>query len=614
MVSRHDSELPDDDSVQEEMESKSGKYQQYPPPQALPDYVNRALPPRPSSNSSTSSIYYSPGESTQGPTKPMVQLPVYQDGDEHLSPTHEGIRGEAGLATVQPFQPAVRATPPQSQEHTEIAAPQPRYPASKVLEVKNYVVSPVSASLLGNNSNNQQHDEVSPVSPGGSERSLHSRISESSRPSSPLSAAPAHGNPPSSASLLHRTPTNKSDRRRAVYKGYRTTQQHSSEEGDTASARSPRYQVHQINDRYSDPGSPISGAVIHPPTSFPSDPSLRSSRQLNEAKLQEEQEQQHQLPLTTSNDDHPSQSYQSIGGIPETSSPTGGARLATVPSAGSSGSQKVTFAGPQRSDSGFAARPRARTNSSRGGRGAATATATAKKKKPPPPLKLSERAIVDSYVKTPFPDLGGGGEGGEKREKEKEKERKEKEEEKPRSRFSHGRESISEDAGRGGSGGRGVWLGKGKDREKDREKDNESKEGDRNSAKKRNRVSSLPGFGLGIGRLLRSGSMNGGSSSKSEKEKGVGSEAEAQEQGQAQSPAAPAPSEVRAGYVETRRWPRPSRTPSVSKVKNMLSKAKQIGLNHGLGLAGMMSSEEAKKERRRAEMKRQIRVGEPRPV
>ncbi|XXG93932.1 hypothetical protein Hte_000182 [Hypoxylon texense] len=605
MASRHDSKLSNDDSIQGEMASKLGKYQRYPPPQALPDYLNRALPlpPRPSSNSSASSLYDSPGESTQGTAKQIVQSP----------------------------QPALTAAPPQSQE---IVAPQPRYPASKVLEVKNYVVSPVSASLPSSNSNNnQQHDEVSPVSPGGSERSLHSRISESSQqPSSPSSSSSASAHHGNSASSLQRT---KSDRRRAVYRGYRTT--HSAAPGDpgATSPRSPRYQVHQINDRYSDPGSPISGAVIHPPTSFPSDPSLRSSRQLNEAKLlllreqEEQEEQQHQIPAAAAaaaaSNGH-SSSHRSNGGDgnPEIiSSPStshaANAKLATVPSsAGSGGSggsqQKVTFASLQRSDSGFAARPRAGTNNSGSRRTG---------KPPPPPLKLSERAIVDTYVKTPFPVLGKGGEEGEgEKEKEKEKEKgkgkkeeekkKKAEREKPVSRFSHGRGS-SEDTGRNN---RGAWLGKGKDKDKDKNKDGGDKENENevpNSAKKRNRVSSLPGFGLGIGRILRTGSVSGYRSEREKVQESRETGAQtAESQAQVQSPPPPVPSEVRSNYVETRAS-RPSRTPSVSKVKNMLSKAKQIGLNHGLGL-GMMSSEEAKKERRRAEMKRQIRVGDPRPV
>ncbi|KAI1774055.1 hypothetical protein F4818DRAFT_452555 [Hypoxylon cercidicola] len=551
MASCRDPELPNGGSIQEEMTTKSGKYQQYPPPQALPDYVNRALPPPPPpprSNSSTPSIYYSPGEGTQAPVEPVAQPPVAENEQESLSPTHADVPDEAGLSTVQPLQTAITATPPRSQEHSEIVAPQPRYPASKVLEVKNYVVSPVSAPLPENSSGHQPYDEVSPVSPDGSERSLRSRISESSRPSSP-----ARGN---ASSSIHRTPTNKSERRRAVYESYRAPTHASG-----GHARSPRYQVHQINDRYSDPGSPITGAVLHPPTSFPSDPSLRSSRQLSAARRRASQG--HHGGNGASEDDD--------------AAAAGGAKLTPVASAGSS--TRVAFAGLRRNDSGFAARPR---------RAGSRRTAV-----PPPPLKLGERPLVDGYVSTPFPtsDLGGG---------EEEEEEEEEGEGLPRSRFSHGRESSSEDMGR--RAWTGMGKGKGKGKEKDREKEKEKEGEDR---KKRNRVSSLPGFGLGLGfaRVLRSGSLNGGS--KREKEGG------------GKTPrAAAVPSEVRAGYVETRAPPSrvPSRTPSMSKVKDMLSKAKrQIGLGHGLGV-GMMSSEEAKKERRKAEMKRQIRVGEPRPA
>ncbi|KAI6093375.1 hypothetical protein F4821DRAFT_222821 [Hypoxylon rubiginosum] len=601
MASRHDPKLEHDtgsSSARGEMiASKSGKYQrqqqqqqqQYPPPQALPDYVNRALPPRPRTNSNASSIYDSPGEvSSPGPAKPMggQQPPVVTEEDEeeeqHLSPTSAGVLDQAGLAMVQPLQPALTSTP--SQADKEIVAPQPIYPAAKVLEVKNFVVSPVSAALPGNDGSNNGRDEVSPVSPDGSQRSLHSRISVStSRPSSPTATQQNNSNSNNNtSSQLHRTPTNKSDRRRAVYKGYRTTQDPAAMAGSSSSPRSPHYQVHQINDRYSDPGSPISGAVIHPPTSFPSDPSLRSSRQLSEAR------QRQQSAASNNNDPLPHGTNNGIGNgnsndNPETSSPIGGgAKLAPVASVSSNGSQRVAFAGLQRSDSGFAARPRAGSK-----RGA------------PPPLKLSERALVDNYVKTPFPDLGGGKGRGKDREKERGKEKEKEREGQPKSRFSHGGENSSMDFGM-------RWMGIGRDKDKEREKEKEKEKGVETptSAKRRNRVSSLPGLGF-----LRSGPLSG---NKIEKE---GKEAKEETQAQAQAAVVPMPSEVRSGYVEsTRAGTRPSRTPSVSKVKNILSKAKQIGLNRSLGMGSMLSSEEAKKERRRAEMKRQIRVEHARPA
>ncbi|KAI1767520.1 hypothetical protein GGR53DRAFT_526390 [Hypoxylon sp. FL1150] len=600
----------------ETMASKSAQYgyqqqqqqQQYPPPQALPDYVNRALPPRPRTASNASSIYdSSPGEGSSAQWPVMKSMPMSgqppvvteEDEEQHTSPTSAGVLDQAGLALVQPLHPALVSTPPQPGK--EIAAPQPRYPASKVLEVKNFVVSPVSAALpVNDGGSNGSHDEVSPVSPADSRRSLHSRISAStSRPTSPTAATQTQQD--QNASSLHRTPTDKSDRRRAVYKGYRTT--HSEDPATAAgsgsgSPRSPHYQVHQINDRYSDPGSPITGAVLHPPTSFPSDPSLRSSRQLSEARQRQQSASQdsvsHAKTKTKTN-------IHSCNENPETTSPPGstGAKLAPVASVGSSnGSQRVAFAGLQRSDSGFAARPRAGSK-----RGAP----------PPPPLKLSERPLAGGYVKTPFPDLNLGGVGDEdvdgdgdvdkggakgtkgKKGEEKGKERDKGGEGQPRSRFSHGRESSSLDLGRRWMG---IGIGIGKDKEKEKEGETP------NSAKRRNRVSSLPGLGF-----LRSGPLSG---NKLDKEAKEGNKETPQA---AAAAAVPMPSEVRSGYVEsTRTGTRPSRTPSVSKVKNILSKAKQIGLNHGLGMSTMLSSEETKKERRRAEMKKQIRVEHARPA
>ncbi|KAI1394972.1 hypothetical protein F4819DRAFT_222521 [Hypoxylon fuscum] len=542
MDSSHNTEGQNDVGSRTEMDSKPGTLPQFPPPEALPAYVNRALPPPPGSNSSSSnsSVYGSPVEGAGWRPTPKIQLPLNQQQDGPISPA--GFLDEAGLAMVQPLEPTTVSSP-----QGEIASPQPRYPAHSVLAVKDRnddIVSPVSAGLAGTNSHQQY--EVSPISPTASECSLHSAISESAHTSSSTR---------SSLGLMDRDiALSRTLRRHGLYAGNRKT--HSS--GDLAAGaqpHSPHHQVHQINERYSDPGSPISGAVIHPPTSFPSDPSLRSrsSRYSKAPALAQDQEPEAPASQTAATaPQHPQ--------APSHSKSESGAKLAQTPSAGSA--SRVQFAAA-RSNS-YSTRPRA------GSKRAARA--------PPPPLKLSERPLVDNYVKTPFPDLGGG----------------DAETRRSRSSFLQWQHMH----------GKGAVEGKGKVKEKEKE-EGEGEEGEKgdqsggggggstsSATKKRNRVSSLPGFGFA--RSFRSGSLNKDKSDRDAKRS---------------EPQAAAPSEVRSGYVSTGG---PSRTPSVSKakVKNILSKAKQIGLGHGLGLG--MSSEEAKKERRREEMKRQIRVSEPR--
>ncbi|KAI1374083.1 hypothetical protein F4677DRAFT_179417 [Hypoxylon crocopeplum] len=461
-----------------------GGGQRYPPPEALPDYVNRALPRRPNSN--VSSIYDSLDEDIQLQPTHQHQLTEsqYQDGDLNISPA--GVLDEAGFAIVQP----PTAPLPQLQQ-PDIAAPQPIYPANKFLDTgahEDFVVSPVSGPLSGSNSHQQY--EVSPISPGGSQRSLHSTVSESVRTSR------------MSSSTVGDIDLNKTLRRHGLYMKFHTAR--SSGDLPSSQPQSPHHHqmLQQINLRYSDPGSPISGAVIHPPTSFPSDPDLRSPRH--------------------SRDPHEQQAVPNAGREPLSREEGGRAASGVSP-------LKVSFAGAR--SSGFSTRPRA--NSSR-------RTAPA-----PPPLKLSERLLVEKYVKTPFPVL----------------------EEVESPRPSEQREE-------------GSVLG---------EEDEAATVPDTATtsaataaaaassvAKKRNRVSSIPGFGL----LKRAASFHSGG--------GRGQEAEA----------AGKQAEVVRRHTE--------KASTVPRVRSILSRAK-LGLGIGTG------SEEARKERRREEMKRQIRVGERRP-
>ncbi|KAI1409807.1 hypothetical protein F5Y13DRAFT_203203 [Hypoxylon sp. FL1857] len=462
-----------------------GGYQQFPPPEALPEYVNRALPPRPTDSSSSSSYDYPDKGTQQQPTLNYQSL-VGQHSDIPAL-----VFNEAGPSMAQPPEVVVPSAPELREQQLEIASPQPRYPARMILETRvreHDIVSPVSAPLTGNNIH-QQH-QVSPLSPSESECSLHSMISEyTNRHSSSEKEEPDLSNV---------------EGRHFVYDGKHTA--HSS--GDLAAARlvSPHSQVQQINHRYSDPGSPISGAVIHPPSP---DPGLGSSRHVDENTPE------HQAPPSPV-----SPPFESL----ENNSITSGSKLTATTSAGSSGFPKVSFAGVK--SEGFL--KRSKTTGKRTGQ-------------PPPPLKLSERPLADTYVKTPFPTLAvpplQRGYSS------------------PHPRSSQQKKGAAED------------------------KDDQTSI---KMLKKRNRVSSLPG--LGFARSLRIGHFQSG---------GNETQAAASLQGEGTTTA------------------REGRASPVPKVKSFLSKAKQ-GLGHGLGI-GIGSSEEARKEKRRAEMKKQVRLGEPRP-
>ncbi|KAI0135968.1 hypothetical protein F4776DRAFT_623731 [Hypoxylon sp. NC0597] len=471
----------DNDEDQEGMGYIPKGYQQFPPPEALPDYVNRALPPRPT-NSGSSSIYDNPDEGIQQQPKLKYQSSVGQHQDNYVNLSPGGVFNEAGLAMVQPLEVVVSSTPESRQQHLEIASPQPRYPARMILETglrDSNIVSPVSAPLSGNIIHQQY--EVSPLSPSESESSLRSMISESTGPKASL--------------VKEESSLENTERRHFVYGGGHTA--HSS--GDLAAARlaSPHSQVQQINLRYSDPGSPISGAVIHPPSPFPSDPDLISTRHIDENNPEH---QESPSPI--------SPQFESLENIPSSES-----KLTATTSGGSSSFPKISFAGVK--SKGFSTRSRTG--------------------QPPPPLKLSERPLADTYVKTPFPpstvpSLQRGNSN-------------------PHPRSAQQTKEVSED------------------------KEDQS---DIKMLKKRNRVSSLPG--LGFTKSLRIGHFQGGG-------------------------------ETQAGSQQSEGAPREGRASPVPKVKSILSKAKQ-GLEHGLGIG--TSSEEARKEKRRAEMKKQIRIGEPR--
>ncbi|KAI2618530.1 hypothetical protein GGR54DRAFT_161008 [Hypoxylon sp. NC1633] len=633
--------------------------QQYPPPEALPDYLNRALPRRPVSN--TSSVYDTADEDPeqQQATLRSQLLPVRQaqaqtqiqtqnepqTQTDRLSSGSAGILDEAGLALVKPLQPGhVRQTSQsqsqlqsdlhfrsssgsssqqqqqeqQQQQQQEIAAPQPRYPARRFLDKgaagdgDEYVVSPLSAgdwgrmrnggggnidssfddnggSGDGNGMNNGdtasqgQQYEVSPISPDGSARSFRSvavsasgssasgamRNSGSSSMAGDVAAASAAGAGTGTSGGGGGLRLSKTQRRRGLYGERMVHAAYSS--GDLA--RPPGSGVgvgvggsglvlEQINMRYSDPGSPISFAVIHPPTSFPSDPNLQS---LRHSSASSSSTSSFPLQRGRGRGASSSSSHHLVSGATTKlpSSPNQGSATVTAPalqtipspdllspengSGGGGGVQslaKVSFAGP-RSD-GFSTRAGAGTGRAR-----------------PPPLKLSERAIADSYVKTPFPalveegvarsswDERGFGEGGvdeEGEEGEGEEEEKDDDDD-GGERNKGGGDTIDEGEEEEGEQEKeeekkkeeeNIPVGKDKEREKeraietgtgtpraiektkaDRGNDRSNSSGSSSAAKKRNRVSSLPSFGFGFAKSLRRAtSLHGGGGSRGRGKRG----------------------------------------------------------------------------------------------
>ncbi|KAI0381926.1 hypothetical protein F5Y04DRAFT_288089 [Hypomontagnella monticulosa] len=479
----------DDDNSRWGVIWKSGKVQQYPPPAALPDYINRALPPRPDSRSS--STRNSSNDSTQQHPSPRHQLLIIKDHDDSNADI-TGTFDDDELATVQPLQIITPATP-HSRPQTGIVCPQSKYSTHAALKASqgDDYVSPLSAPFSGTHQHQQY--EVSPVSAGESAHSIDSILSESNRASGISHDSSTQGE----MSLYH-------PGRRQRLCGI----DHHSRWSRDAPARPPppsQYQVEQINLRYSDPGSPISGAVIHPPSSFPSDPNLRFSRELDE------------------HDRHPVETYHTYM-YSSRANPYHNTlnRAATTSTTGSS---KVAFAG---TIDGFSARARANSRRTAG---------------PPPPLKLFERPLVDKYVKTPFPSGVPGLQHDDPRAAPQPKISRKKQ------TGDEGKKNGKGDRGRGDSGDGGA------------------------ATKKLSRTASLHKFAFPKGLMRR----------PSQKV----SEARAAEQGDE-------------GMGQERR------AEPIPRVRSILTKAKQFSWGHGFGIGA--GSEEARKEKRREEMKRQIRV------
>ncbi len=431
---------------------KPARKNHFPPPKDLPEYATRPLPPRPSSSSS--SIY----DSDQG-SQPLTQHRLFKGAqeDSRLSTNFAGSIDESALKMVRP--PSIVTSLPEPQGQGEIASPQPLHPEHKVLKLKideDSQVSPILTPPSGKNSHYQY--SVSPLSPDGSVHSFETAVSEldsssSLRPDSWLKEK----NPIGTDGRRPSRTDNTADQGALGFRplALQTESLH------------PRLQ--KINLRYSDPGSPVNG-TIRPKDAGESGPDIGTSARFSQGQTA---------------DAHPT---------------------ATLPRQAKQAHHESWCQSPVEME--LAANGRKIAFSSGDIDGFSHRTAGPSQRNAPPPLKLSERPLAETYIKTPFP---------------------------PRTNSEYSQKSVFEE--------------------------------DDDSHKKHNRrVSSISGFA----KSLRPTSLH-----RSESNSTVQSEA-------------------------SRTGEQTSRASPVPIVKNILSKAKS-GLKIG--------SDEAKKERKRELLKRQIKVG-----
>ena len=324
----------------------------FPPPKDAPEYANRPLPPRPLSSSS--SIY----DSDQG-TPPLTQHHLFSNlqEDARLSTNFHGAIDESALKMVRP--PSIITDLPASHDDEDendddddddrIASPQPRPPGHKVLKLRTQDDFDISPILTPRSSGNTHfHYTVSPLSPDGSVRSFDA-VSE----------------PDHSASYLR--PSSSSNEKDAADTRGRSSSQADSTQGQTALGFQPlaiqteslHPRLHRINLRYSDPGSPVKGTIDLKDFGEPG-PDVGRSARLDQR-------------LTAGGLGEPKQYHHDSWSF----SPTAKDSV-------NNEERKVAFAGANIES--FSHR-----------------TAGPSQRHAPAPLKLSERPLAESYVKTPFP-------------------------------------------------------------------------------------------------------------------------------------------------------------------------------------------------------------------
>ena len=323
---------------------KPGRKNLFPPPTDIPDYARGPLPPRPLSSSS--SIY----DSDQG-SPPLTQHRLLSSSQEdaRLSTNFHGSIDEAALKMVRP--PSIVTHFPVAEDEDEyeddIVSPQPQAPKHKVLKLRtqdDFDISPIMTPPSGGNSH--FHYTVSPLSPDGSVCSFDAE-SEPDR----LSYLRSKSCPreEDTAESTGRCPSRTDSTQDQTALGFRPL---------TIQTQSLQPKPEKINFRYSDPGSPVKGAIDPRDFGEPG-PDVGRSARFGQG-------------LAAGGHGEPKRSHHDSWSFSPTEKHS------------AAGERKVAFAGANINS--FSHR-----------------TAAGHHRHAPAPLKLSERPLAESYVKTPFP-------------------------------------------------------------------------------------------------------------------------------------------------------------------------------------------------------------------
>ncbi|KAI0136638.1 hypothetical protein BJ170DRAFT_22596 [Xylariales sp. AK1849] len=140
----------------------------FPPPEALPEYASKDLPPLPPRSNSPS--VYDAEESSRRSTPDHLLIPdVYASWDGRASTAFPGAMDEDALAMVRP--PSLMTDLASVDSDQDIASPRPRYPDHKILKLKTDEYPEVSPVLTPPSSRYTfSNYAVSPMTPDGSMR------------------------------------------------------------------------------------------------------------------------------------------------------------------------------------------------------------------------------------------------------------------------------------------------------------------------------------------------------------------------------------------------------------------------------------------------------------
>ncbi|KAK9773653.1 hypothetical protein AB5N19_05482 [Seiridium cardinale] len=353
----------------------------FPPPNAVPDYVSRNLPPLPPKPSSTSSSIYDSDESSRRPTPSRFHR--HDSSGSHHNQSRvgstvgefEGSIDEDGMAMVRPPGMSIVTDFNQSDRsysgdrQSIIYSPRPKYPDHKL--VKDLVildrseVSPIMSPPTGTFS--YQTHEVSPLTPGGTSiRGLEYTISE-----------------PDVNAQRWAAGSGQNSRRQSHWEDIPPAASHSSlgfypVSTEEARRRSiPKNQAPQF--RHSDPGSPTDGAGATALNSAAPNSYLKApSRNPNRGPRPRSEHAKTALGRPT-----PDTSSQGIMASPYSLWTRGYGQ--TRPSPAPSSSSRVSFA--------------VKETPSFSGRSSANS------KPRPESLHLHEGKTADEHIKTPYPEI-----------------------------------------------------------------------------------------------------------------------------------------------------------------------------------------------------------------